>query len=246
MKKQIIAAIAAFSTVLMPGSAFAVDITLDEASGIWDNTVGGSNLAGEETATLSWGAAANPSRRSSYVYEDITPQEFEAAPAVFGSEALIAQAGTFTHINNTIPNESISATELILSLVIEGQVITTEFVFDFTHLETPNNQVPCPNPPGGPNPCADLVTISNAVFSDVFTLGDIEYDLTLFFSTNGINFTRDFITQEGLANTIGLYVVIAPDFDEEIPWQSDLATAAGALMLGGLAYSRVRKTKLTV
>jgi hypothetical protein len=248
MKNFFVAAIAALSTVIMPGSAFAVDITLDDASGFWDNAVGGSNVLGEGTSTLSWGAATNPNRRSSYVYNDLTPQEFVDAPPAFGPDAIIAQAGTFTHNNRIIPanTTSITATELILELVIEGQTISPEFVFRFSHLETPNNQNPCPDPPGGSNPCPDLVTIEDIIFEDIITIGGINYDLTLFFSDDALNFTRSFVTAEGLANTIGLYVVLAPQFEPPIAWQSDLATAGGALMLGGLAYSRLRKNKLTV
>jgi hypothetical protein len=114
-------------------------------------------------------------------------------------------------------------------------------VFSFTHNETPNS--PQSSCPGDTPPCDDIVTVSNNLGNETFTIGgDIFTFQVLGFSTDGgTTFLDNFRTVEGQPNPAGLWGSYTSSPISTIP-----LPAAGWLLLAGIgglgALRRFRKT----
>lgn len=177
----------------------AAPITVNSISGEWTNEVGGEDvsntISGDGTAELRWGTDVGFGQ-SGYNFDPSAPPAFTVA----ADDAFMI--GTFTHINRPIlSGTSIESAQLDVLVEILSGGDTGPFLFSFLHNETPNRCRPQPN-------CAsDIVTISNLVTSDTFSVGDQLFTLSILgFSIDGGNtILTSFSSREGLSNSAALY-----------------------------------------
>jgi hypothetical protein len=185
--------------------------------------------------TIRWGSQT---RQSGYDFESIVPPEI-AGTAPDGPFLL----GYFTHHNFVIPSgTSITSTELILTfaLDLDGTLFSPVFTYLLDHEETPNS-IPCAYP--SDTPCADRVTISSPSGGNQFTVGLTVFTLNLAFSPDGGNtFSNQYITQENLANTAGLYGFLETSIIPEIIPEPGTWTLMG-LGLAGVAIGGWRRRR---
>lgn len=261
--KKILATLMAGAASTLAGQALALNLTVTPTSATWENPVGNPSFLGPvvdpdsgsgiDTTVLPFGqpnnaGGLNPGGLpSSYAFQGQVAN-VELGEGVEQSDAFLL--GSFTHANFQItPGTSLQTTQLELVLGITGDAaVNGTFTFDFTHTETPNNDNPCAE--GGVTPCPDKVSISNPRVQ--VNIGGQDYFVLLGFAEAGAEadgevtldeVVNSILTLENQANKVNLYAFFSTTFGDEIPWQTDLATAAGALMLGGMAYSRYRKIK---
>ncbi|MEJ2742983.1 MAG: choice-of-anchor K domain-containing protein [Gammaproteobacteria bacterium] len=137
---------------------------------------------GTDTASMAWGTPLlTQGPQSDYVFETAsTPFQVELPP----SPSAAFDLGTWTFNNNPLsPNTDIvndilrSATlQLDTTIEVDGTSVGTKsFFFDFTHIETPNNDDPCANGDANNvdnniNGCADIVTVAANSLSESFLL----------------------------------------------------------------------------
>jgi hypothetical protein len=168
--------------------------------------------------------------------------------------------GTFTHKNNPIwtNGEMLNGARLALTFTIEGANDVFRSVFDFQHLETPNESNPCANGEGqgvgvNVNGCADRVTLAlNEDESESFTVGHMEYVLDISGFLYNDSLMKRFWTKEKAENVADLQAsyklisdntppkpVTPPTTPSEVP-----LPASGLLLLGGLGaiYAKRRKS----
>lgn len=193
------------AAVLMAGAATAAPtVVINSVTGVWQNVVGGQNLTGVGSNVITWGDGIAPDSGYSFV---------GVAPPATGSIAqdTVFDLGDFTHNNFPIPSgSSITGAQLLVTIdatFTNGGVqnIIAQSVFDFAHNETPNGDNPCAD--GGANGvgvnvngCADSVTPSNTMFSEVFQIGMVNY----VFEVTGFDVGGTFWTAENQANTATL------------------------------------------
>lgn len=238
-------------------SAWAVSAN-DQATtttGEWISATGGANVNGLNepggTTTLSWGDPVTPLGQSSYTFAGLNDPS-----VLFTADDEVFTIGTFTHANNTIAlGTGISEAELAISILFNpgfdsgSNPLTTGTTVKHTETVNKCNQVLDPG-------CSDdIVELLDLVFNpQVVTVGGFEYEIAFFFSELGIDddLSGDFsqtsfniTSPEDAFSSVNIYgVVLGGSRKEEIPWQTDLATGAGALVLGGLFYTRHRKQKM--
>lgn len=188
--------------ILIP--AFLVgQISVTTTTGILTNPVDGGNVSGSGTSLLKWGGTAQQFR-SGYGY---APQPV-IFPVTLGQEFTL---GTFTHYNRVIPiGSGITAATFngSLSLNIDGtQINNLNFSYNFLHNETPNFNGQCTG--GSKSVCDDLNTITNNGSNQFsFTVGNINYVLTILgFKQNGV-LTTQFSTPENQNSTLVLDAII--------------------------------------
>ncbi|MEE4109877.1 MAG: THxN family PEP-CTERM protein [Halieaceae bacterium] len=245
----------AATAALQVPAAHAIPIVVTGISGTWTaaNTSPAGGVTGLGTSTISWGIPFDqpePEQQSSYVFvADAVPTAELDPESPFG-------LGTFTHNNFQIQRPFLDNAELTVTLTLDildgpgGIVLATEVinsVFDFTHLETPNNNNPidpteiCPDgnfngTPPNTNGCADRVTFETSALTETFEVGDERYffELVGFCSTcpsegEEPSIVSEFWTVENDVNDavlVAQYRVVV----EELP-----APGAAWLLVSGLA-----------
>ncbi len=122
----------------------------------------------------------------------------------------IFQLGTLRHYNNPVFAPSPTAVDLSLNLAFSNPGISQNFRFTFNINETPNNLT---SHPGGVcpyfsiTPCSDRIAWSNAISSNTFNVGGINYQLELLGFRNSPTggLVTEFISQENQINTVSLF-----------------------------------------
>jgi hypothetical protein len=166
------------------GSAFAATLSLSNVQGVWSDVAGpATQLNGVGTSEIKWGTpfGAGNTVQSGYSFTGIDGSGI-APDTDF-------EFGRFVH-NNFVINAGTSITGAKLTISVDvsfdgSPSQTVVQVFDFAHLETPNNANPCAD--GGANGsgvnvngCADRVTATlNAGASQEFQIGNQIFTLTL-------------------------------------------------------------------
>jgi len=233
MKKYTLAA--AIVAIACATNASAATLTIDGVSGVWQNDVPDYGVSGEGTTSIRWGNPAGwPYQQSGYDWVNGTP------PAIVANEGDAFSLGTFTHLNFPVTGTSLNSADLEVGISIEnGPVVNT--VYNFEHLETPNNAYVCAA--GGSRPCPDLVTAAlDLGASESFTIGTIEYVFNVLgFSTDGgQTITDSFLTLEEQSNSAELFATFTTR-SSVVP-----LPAAGWLLvagIGGLAAMGRRRQK---
>ena len=222
-------AAAAFTAAVIGafGVANAAPVDLTNITGGWSNVVPteasspyiSTSGNGTDTATVSWGNPASNAGQSSYVFEASSDINVNVPP-----DSLVT-LGTFTHNNNPVYAPSITAATLTVSLDLAIDSIAQgayDFVFDFTHNETPNS--------GPGNCCNDEVSVADSSLSQDFLLDGVLYTISIVGFRLGDGTIVDvFSTIEGQANTAELVGMITASV-AEVPIPGALV-----LMLSGLA-----------
>jgi len=227
----------ALTALSLSSQAFALSITVDTVSANWNNLVGGSNISYVNTDGLAgneeirWGVGSPVATvNSGYRFDSAAP------PSMVVNTGDVFSFGNLTHFNNPIfSGGGISGAQLNITtdLTIGGVPLTEgPFTFSFIHNETPNSCSPQPN-------CAnDIVSFSNLVTSDTFTVAGQMYTLNLLgFSYNGVT-TNSFSSPEGGNNTAQLLGSFSAPI-VTVPEPSTLGIFA--LSMVGLASFRLRR-----
>ncbi|MGF1682358.1 THxN family PEP-CTERM protein [Photobacterium minamisatsumaniensis] len=185
-----------------------IDITFGSFTAEWQNVVtsdGGNTTTESGTATdpmISWGGSAGYGQ-SGYTFEseDTFVTTFDSAT----EQSDVFNLGTFTHANNPVYPPSLDNAQLKLTTTVSlGGAASSpiEFVFDFNHEETPNNDTPCAypetvqQPDVNDNGCADRVLVSSAAATQTFLIDSVQYTIAVEgFKVSG-NTISSFLTKE--------------------------------------------------
>ena len=208
--KTSLAPVAALVALLLAGGASAAEITYSSVVGGWrdpvDNVPGSQPgdpviANGNPTSSITWGDT-NGTPQSGYDFTATIPPPFDLpGPIPFFS------LGNFTHRNFEVGDPSLTSVELDVVLVISVDGVPRApltFTFTFNHIETPNNQNPCPFPTPPGEGCTDRVQIVASPTPTTFNVDGIDYTLSMSFLNNG-NPVSEFITREGgTINSSGL------------------------------------------
>ena len=227
-------------------AASAAPVTFSNTSGTWSAVSPGGitvNNNGTANPELRWGTPASNNGQSGYDFDAASDTTVNVPPNT------MVELGTFAHINNPIYDTSLNSATLTVGIDIEVDGVsqgTRNFMFDFTHNETPNGSNPCANGDangGGANinGCADLVTVTNNNLSEDFLVNGVLYTIAILgFEVNG-NIVNTLETIEKMTNSAKLigYVTVS-----EVP-----IPAAIPLFLSGIAglgfAGRAKKKKKT-
>jgi len=252
--------IAAVALALISAPAFADDVKLTNVLGQWSNAITdqGANLVTlspgqpSDPAKVQWGTPFAPNTmQSAYVF-DAANAGLTLTVIPPGSSG-IGILGTFTHENFPITPPTLQSIQLAVFTDIavnqggpDVPLGNFAFVFDFTHDETPNGGVPggpftgsCPY--GGAqgagvniNGCADRVTVSPVDDQTVFTIGSVQYTLTILgFSNDGCASTSSsFLTIENKTNSADICAQVTA-VTRDIPEPGSLALVGLALLAAG-------------
>ncbi len=210
------ASLSALVALLLAGSASAAEITYSSVTGSWrdpvDNLPGSQPgdpviLNGNPTSTIVWGDVSG-TPQSGYDFTAAIPPPFTLpGPIPFFS------LGSFTHRNFEVGDPSLTSVMLDVVLVISVDGVPRPpltFTFTFNHIETPNNQTPCPFPTPPGEGCTDRVTIVASPTPTTFNVDGFDYTLSMSFLNNG-NPVSEFITREGgTVNSSGLVGEFTP------------------------------------
>src|SRR5436190_5295505 len=214
MKKSLIILSALVCALVVPaltGSAApAAQISFISISGNWhdpvDNVTGSQPgdpviINGVPTSSINWGVTSGA--QSGYDFSRTIPgaQVLPPAPTPF------FPLGTFTHRNFPVNDPSLTAVQLDVVLVLNVDGVQTgplSFTFLFNHVETPNNQTPCPYPTPAGEGCTDRVSFVSAPQPTTFKIAGIDYTLSMSFVDGAGSPVGQFITRENLTNTADL------------------------------------------
>lgn len=195
-----------------PAFAETIEITFGNFTGEWLNAVtsdGGDSTSTSGTETdpvLSWGRPATSEGQTSYTFES------EAAfTTLFDSSAEtsdIFNLGTFTHSNNPIYSPTLVSVDLKLTTTVQVgdlEAAPVEFLFSFSHDETPNSASPCKyddstQPGVNDNGCADSITLTSSLFTQTFTIGNTDYTIAIEGFKVGETTVDSFLTKEKADN----------------------------------------------
>lgn len=144
---------------------------------------------GTGTASMSWGVGVGGGPQSGYVFQTVANPFSGNVPPNTGNFLL----GTFTHNNFPIFAPSLASAVLTLTADIKVDGVSQgslDFLYDFTHDETPNT--------GGGNCCDDIVTIAFNDLSDSFLVDGVMYTMNI------VDGSSNFSTVEGQANSFSI------------------------------------------
>ena len=212
----------ALALAAAPAAAGPIDLT--NISGTWQNPVGGSNVTGAGTSSITWGDGAAPD--SGYLFEP----GLDILGAALGTPLLL---GTFTHFNEVIPLPALTAVDLDFGFDTNGAPASAGGVFTFAHNETPNNT--------GTSPADDdIVTITAPIVNIPITVGtDVYFFNLLGFSVDGgLTFQNVFSSAEGGTNSALLYGQVTQN---PIPEPASLLLFGGALTAVAARMRRSRR-----
>ncbi|HJR69997.1 MAG TPA: THxN family PEP-CTERM protein, partial [Gammaproteobacteria bacterium] len=197
------------AALALTGTASAAEVTYTSVNGIWHDPV--DNVPGSQpgdpviangipTSSITWGTTTGA--QSGYDFTAAIPPPFTLpGPIPFFS------LGSFTHRNFEVGDPSLTSAQLDVVLVISVDGVPRApltFTFTFNHIETPNNQNPCPFPTPPGEGCTDRVQIVASPTPTTFNVDGIDYTLSMSFLNNG-NPVSEFITREGgTINSSGL------------------------------------------
>ncbi len=230
----------ALALLAFPPVAQAGNITFSNVLGTWSNGTPVANVSyannGTQTPSANWGSGGVSG------YDFVGVNAFGVTvppPAGF-------DLGTFTHRNQPINSgSSITGIRLTVSTTVEVDSISQgvkNFVFDFIHNETPNNDNPCAD--GGTlgvgvnvNGCADSVKFVYNTLSDSFTVGNVEYTLNLAGFVVGSSTVSEFWTKEQADNSAVLKGV-AVERSSVVPDGGSTFILLGAALAGLSAWRK--------
>jgi len=207
-----LAAGVAMAALSFASAASAGTVVIKDIQGVWSSqSPTGTVSTSGATSTVSWGTPTEGTMKSSY--------SFTSASAPFtttlsdGQSAGPFTLGTFQHNNWPVTGTTLQTVRLTVSGVVEidGHDINfSGFVYDFTHVETPNEGSgwwgACAL--GGYNGdsnnkygCSDQVKVNTNTFNNSFTFGADTYTIDIAGFLVGGNLTSSFITKESEAVT---------------------------------------------
>jgi uncharacterized repeat protein (TIGR01451 family) len=209
-RMRLAALVCALVAPVLSGSAWAAQITYVSITGTWhdptDNVPGiqpGDPVItnGTPTSSISWGTTSG-TPQSGYDFTGTLPP-----PITFPGPGPGFSLGSFTHRNFEVGDPSLTSVLFDVMLVLDVDGVQTpplRFTFTFNHVETPNNQNPCPYPTPPGEGCTDRVTIVASPAPTTFSINGVDYTLAMSFNVNGTP-TSEYITREGgTLNTSGL------------------------------------------
>lgn len=224
MSNRILPAIAAVAALAISSVASAAVISMNGFTGTWFNATGSPTSLtfsgnGGNDPQVRWGTPATGAGQSGYNL-DLAPPPVVPLIQNVPPNTSPFYIGLFTHVNQPIFDNAITGIDLQINfdIVVDGfDTGFHNFLFHFTHDETPNGDpaVPDPCPYGGNNGqgvningCADSVTVSFLAASDTFLVNGVAYTLNLLgFSSSGDcsgNISTQFLTQESANNSASL------------------------------------------
>ncbi|MEO1241818.1 MAG: THxN family PEP-CTERM protein [Pseudomonadota bacterium] len=215
------------------GSASAAIVSFENITGSWSAIDPAAGIAisnnGTANPSLRWGNPATNRGQSGYDFAGAADTMVDVPPNT--NVAL----GTFTHRNNPITGTSLNEATLTVAIdiVVDGQDQgSRNFMFDFSHEETPNGANPCANGEANGsgvnvNGCADLVTVTDSILSEDFLVNGVLYTIAILGFEVGGDIVSTFETIEKMKNRATLvgYITVS-----EVP-----IPAAIPLFLSGIA-----------
>jgi hypothetical protein len=221
--KRLVTAVVATTVMALGGAAQAATITFNPILATWGVPTGGAaiNYSGQGTANarVDWGTGGPQSG-----YEFLaTGVPLNVGPVPPDQNFTL---GTFTHHNNPInAGTSITGVSLTIGTIVFVDGVSQgmkNFVFDFTHNETTNNANPCAD--GGPNGvgvnvngCADNVSVTPNVDTDVFNVNGVAYTLHITgFQVGGVDVSSFWTTEQASnpAQLLGQVSAVTPQVPE--------------------------------
>jgi hypothetical protein len=224
------------------GAASAAPVTFSNITGSWSNVAPASGITvsnnGTANPSMRWGDPATNAGQSGYDFAAAGDFSVNVPP---DQEVSL---GTFSHLNNPINGTSLTSATLTVAIdiVINGMAQgTRNFVFDFTHQETPNGADPCANGDANGaganvNGCADLVTVSNTNLSEDFLVDGVLYTIAILGFEVGGNIVSTLETIEQMTNNAQLIASITVS---EVPLPGALILMLSGVM--GLGFAGRRK-----
>jgi hypothetical protein len=231
------------STALVFGITPQVQaISLNQSSGSWNQTVGGSGIVYQTVANetqVRWGIPAygvGTSQKSGLGFTGVGPSTFGLGE--------IFQVGQLRHFNNGIfAGTQASAVNFMLNLSFDNPFETQSFNLNLQIDETPNELGSCAYI--SVTPCADKISISETTLSNQFSIAGIDYTLHLlgFSLTPGGTPINQFISQEGGTNQALLFAKVTATTPEPVPEPATVAGTALWLLGTKLVASKRKKAK---
>ncbi|NOX94118.1 MAG: hypothetical protein GXP04_03185 [Alphaproteobacteria bacterium] len=226
------------------GAALATPVSFSNITASWTDispatgiTISNNNSA---NPSMRWGTPATNAGQSGYDFLAAGDFSVNAPP---NQQVTL---GTFSHLNNPITGTSLSSATLNVAIDIAINGVdqgSRNFMFDFSHFETPNNANPCAN--GGANGsgvnvngCADLVTVTNNNLSEDFLVDGVLYTIAILGFKVGDDIVSTFETIERMTNNA---VLIATITVAEVPIPGALILMLSGVM--GLGFAGRTKKK---
>jgi hypothetical protein len=229
-------------TVMLPSLASALDLTLSEVKGEFENTVGGTDVTyytdldheddygNDLEAQVRWGIPVEEDQ-SGLGFTGVAP------PASSFNFDDVFEIGQLRHFNNNQqPGTSASATDLAITMkfTTPSGEYTPSFTFDIE--ETPNTG----DPPVGD----DFITFPSSIPDETFPYGGKNYTLELLgFGDTSDDLIDKFISPEYSTNATLLWGKIT-ESEDIIPEPTTIFLMGfGILGLAGIVARQRRKDK---